>query len=162
MFPAYRKFADFLHTEYDPKGRTELAIESLADGKRRYAEAVKTMTTVNVPPAEVHEIGLKEVERVATEMTKLAQSQGYKDLASFREAVNNDPKWKPTSEQQILDDYKKYIHQMEPKLPELFGLAAEVASDSGTDPRLRQSRRDPLRPGYAGRKAFGPRRCGGL
>jgi uncharacterized protein (DUF885 family) len=122
VLPAYRKFAEFLRTEYDPKGRTELTIESLADGKRRYAEAVKTMTTVNVPPADVHEIGLKEVARITAEMTKLAQSQGHKDLASFREAVNNDPKWKPTSEQQILDDYKKYIHQMEPKLPELFGL----------------------------------------
>jgi uncharacterized protein (DUF885 family) len=122
VFPAYRKFAEFLRTDYDPKGRTELTIESLADGKRRYAEAVKTMTTVNVPPADIHEIGLKEVARVTAEMTKLAQSQGYKDLASFREAVNNDPRWKPTSEQQILDDYKKYIHQMEPKLPELFGL----------------------------------------
>ena len=122
VLPAYRKFAEFLRTEYDPKGRTELTIESLADGKRRYAEAVKTMTTVNVPPADVHDIGLKEVARITAEMTKLAQGQGYKDLASFREAVNNDPKWKPTSEQQILDDYKKYIHQMEPKLPELFGL----------------------------------------
>ena len=122
VLPAYRKFAEFLRTDYDPKGRTELTIESLADGKRRYAEAVKTMTTVNVPPADVHDIGLKEVARITAEMTKLAQSQGYKDLASFREAVNNDPKWKPTSEQQILDDYKKYIHQMEPKLPELFGL----------------------------------------
>jgi uncharacterized protein (DUF885 family) len=122
VFPAYRKFAEFLRTEYAPKGRTELTIESLADGKRRYAEAVKTMTTVNVPPADVHEIGLKEVARITGEMTKLAQSQGYKDLASFREAVNNDPRWKPTSEQQILDDYKKYIHQMEPKLPELFAL----------------------------------------
>ena len=122
VLPAYRKFADFLRTEYAPKGRTELAIESLADGKRRYAEAVKTMTTINVPPAEVHEIGLKEVARINAEMTRLAQSQGYKDLASFREAVNNDPKWKPASEQQILDDYKKYIGQMEPKLPELFGL----------------------------------------
>jgi uncharacterized protein (DUF885 family) len=122
VFPAYRKFADFLRTEYDPKGRTALAIESLADGKRRYAEAVKTMTTVDVPPAEIHEIGLKEVARITAEMTRLAENQGYKDLASFRDAVNNDPKWKPTSEQQILDDYKKYIHQMEPKLPELFGL----------------------------------------
>ena len=55
------------------------------------------MTTVNVPPADVHEIGLKEVARITAEMTKLAQSQGYKDLASFREAVNDDPKWKPTS-----------------------------------------------------------------
>src|SRR6266480_928099 len=122
VFPAYKKFAEFLRTEYNPKGRPELAIETLADGKRRYVEAVKTMTTVNTPPADIHEIGIKEVERVAAEMTKLAQSQGYKDLASFREAVNNDPKWRPTSEQQILDDYKKYIHQMEPKLPELFGL----------------------------------------
>ncbi len=122
VFPAYRKFADFLRTEYAPKGRTELSIESLADGKRRYAEAVKTMTTVNVPPAEVHEIGLKEVARISAEMTRLAQSQGYKDLASFREAINKDPRWKPTNEQQILDDYKKYINQMEPKLPELFGL----------------------------------------
>jgi uncharacterized protein (DUF885 family) len=122
VLPAYKKFAEFLRTEYAPKGRPELTIESLADGKRRYAEAVKTMTTVNVPPADIHEIGLKEVTRITAEMTKLAESQGYKDLASFREAVNNDPKWKPTSEQQILDDYKKYIHQMEPKLPELFGL----------------------------------------
>ena len=122
VIPAYKKFAEFLRTDYDPKGRTELAIESLADGKRRYVEAVKQMTTVDVPPSEVHEIGLKEVARITAEMTKLAQAQGYKDLASFREAVNNDPKWKPTSEQQILDDYKKYIHQMEPKLPELFGL----------------------------------------
>ena len=43
-------------------------------------------------------------------------------MATFRTAINNDPKWKPQSEQQILDDYTKYIHQMEPKLPELFGL----------------------------------------
>src|SRR6478672_11835986 len=81
VFPAYKKFAEFLRTEYAPKGRTELSIESLADGKRRYAEAVKTMTTVNVPPADVHEIGLKEVERITAEMTRLAEAQGHKDLA---------------------------------------------------------------------------------
>lgn len=122
VFPAYRKFAEFLRKDYDPKGRTELSVESLPDGKRRYAEAVKTMTTLNVTPAEVHAIGLKEVERITAEMTKLAQAEGKKDLASFREAINSDPKWKPRSEQQIVDDFAKYIHQMEPRLPELFGL----------------------------------------
>ena len=122
VLPAYRKFAEFLRTEYDPKGRTNLSIESLPNGERRYAEAVKFMTTMNITPAEVHEIGLKEVKRITAEMTKLAQAQGYKDLAEFREAINKDPKWKPQSEQQIVDDFAKYIHQMEPKLPELFGL----------------------------------------
>jgi len=122
VLPAYKKFAEFLRTDYDPKGRTELSIETLPDGKRRYAEAVKMMTTMNVTPAEVHEIGLKEVERITAEMTKLATAQGYKDLASFREAINSDAKWKPQTEQQIVDDFARYIHQMEPKLGELFGL----------------------------------------
>lgn len=122
VIPAYKKFAEFLRNEYAPKGRNELSVESLPDGKRRYAEAVKFMTTINISPAEVHEIGLKEVARITDEMTRLAKEQGYKDLASFRTAVNNDPKWKPTSEQQIVDDFANYIHQMEPRLPELFGL----------------------------------------
>ena len=122
VMPTYKKFAEFLRTDYDPKGRDELSIESLPEGKRRYAEAVKNMTTMNVAPSEVHEIGLKEVERITAEMTKLAKAQGHKDLASFRDATNNDPKWKPQSENQIVEDFAKYIHQMEPKLPELFGL----------------------------------------
>ena len=122
VLPAYRKFATFLRDDYAPKGREQLSIESLPDGKRRYAEAVKMMTTVNITPAEVHQLGLDEVKRITAEMTELAHKQGYKDLARFRAAVNADPKWKPTSEQQIVDDFAKYIHQMEPKLPELFGL----------------------------------------
>lgn len=122
VLPAYRKFGAFLRTEYAPKGREKLSIESLPDGKRRYAEAVKTMTTLNVTPAEVHALGLREVERITGEMTALAHQQGYKDLASFRAAINSDPKWTPKSEQQIVGDFRKYIGQMQPKLPELFGL----------------------------------------
>lgn len=122
VLPAYKKFADFLRTDYDPKGRAELSVESLPGGKRRYAEAVKAMTTLNVTPAEVHEIGLKEVERITAEMTRLAQAQGKQDLASFRAANNSDPKWIPQSEGQIVDDFAKYIDQMQPKLSELFGL----------------------------------------
>jgi len=122
VIPAYKKFADFLTTEYAPKGRTELSIESLPDGKRRYAEAVKSMTTVDITPAAVHELGLKEVTRITAEMTTLAKAQGYKDLASYRAAVNADPKWQPKTEAQIVADFKMHIDEMQPKLPELFGL----------------------------------------
>lgn len=122
VFPAYKKFSSFLRDEYAPHGREQLSVETLPDGPHRYAVAVKQMTTTNYTPAEVHELGLKEVARITAEMKTLAKAQGYKDLASFRAAINADPKWKPKSEQQIIDDFSKYIHQMEPKLPELFGL----------------------------------------
>ena len=122
VIPAYKQFATFLRTDYAPHGREALSIESLPDGKRRYAEAVKQMTTLEVTPAEVHALGLSEVARITALMTTLAKQQGYKDLASWRAVINADPKWKPKSEQQIVDDFAKYIHQMEPKLPELFGV----------------------------------------
>ena len=122
VLPAYKELAAFLRDEYAPKGRTAISVESLPDGKRRYAEAVKAMTTVDITPEAVHELGLKEVARITAEMTKLAQAQGYKDLAAFRAAINSDPKWRPKSEDQIVADFKKYIDQMQPRLPELFGL----------------------------------------
>lgn len=122
VLPAYKKFAEFLRSEYAPKGRTALSIESLPDGKRRYAEAVKAMTTIDITPEAVHALGLSEVARITAEMTELAHAQGYKDLAAFRAAINGDPKWKPKSEEQIVADFKNYIDQMQPRLPELFGL----------------------------------------
>ena len=122
VLPAYKEFAAFLRAEYAPKGRTAISVESLPDGKRRYAEAVKAMTTVDITPAAVHEKGLSEVARITAEMTELAHAQGYKDLASFRAAINSDPKWTPKSEEQIVADFKAHIDEMQPRLPELFGL----------------------------------------
>ena len=122
VLPAYKEFAAFLRDEYAPKGRPAISVESLPDGKRRYVEAVKAMTTIDITPAAVHDLGLSEVARITAEMTKLAQAQGYKDLAAFRAAINSDDKWKPKSEDQIVADFKKHIDQMQPRLPELFGL----------------------------------------
>jgi uncharacterized protein (DUF885 family) len=122
VLPAYASFAKFLTTEYVPHGREKISIESLPEGKRRYAEAVRSMTTVDITPEQVHELGLSEVKRITAEMTELAHKQGYADLASFRKAINSDPKWTPKSEQQIVDDFRHYIDEMEPKLPEMFGL----------------------------------------
>ncbi len=122
VLPAYRSFSAFIGGEYLAHGRDSISIESLPDGKRRYAEAVKMMTTTDLTPSQVHEIGLSEVKRITAEMTALAKSQGFKDLSAFRDSINKDPKWQPTSEAQIVADFQKYIDQMEPKLPTLFNL----------------------------------------
>jgi len=120
VIPAYKEFAEFMTKDYVPYGRETLSIESLPDGKRRYQAAIHRLTTTNLTPAQIHEIGLKEYDRIVGEMTALAKANGYADLASFREHVENDPKYKPASAQQILDDFSRYIAQMRTKLPQLF------------------------------------------
>jgi uncharacterized protein (DUF885 family) len=118
--PAYIKFAAFVSTEYAPHGRTAISVSSLPDGKHRYEVAVRNMTTTSMTPAQIHQLGLDEIKRIRGEMTNLAHKAGFKDLASFQESLKTNPKYIPTSSEQILDAFRHYIDQMRPKLPELF------------------------------------------
>jgi len=120
--PAYRKLGDFIAKDYAPKGRAEPGLWALPNGDALYRFDVEQQTTTKKTPAEIHQIGLDEVKRIEGEMGKIAAQLGYKDLAAMREALDKDPKTHATSRQQIVDLYKKYIAQMQPKLPELFGL----------------------------------------
>ncbi len=120
VIPAYRSFAAFVATDYAPHGRTTLAVTSLPDGQKRYQNDILGRTTTQLTPDQIHTIGLNEVARITAEMTTLAHKAGFKDLAAFRASINSDPKWIPTSAEQILDDYRRYIAQMQPKLPQLF------------------------------------------
>jgi len=120
--PAYRKLADFVAKDYAPKGRAEPGMWALPNGDALYKFDVEQQTTTNKSPAEIHELGLAEVKRIETAQTEIAKQLGYKDLAAMRAAISTDPKMHASSRAQILDLYRKYIAQMQPKLPELFGL----------------------------------------
>jgi uncharacterized protein (DUF885 family) len=122
VMPAYKTFAAFLRTEYAPAGRTTLSVESLPDGVKRYENDIYGRTTTHMTPDEIHQLGLREIDRIQAEMTAIAKKEGFADLASFRASLKTNPKYIPTSADQILDDFRRYISQMEPKLPELFTL----------------------------------------
>ena len=120
VLPAYKSFAAFITTEYAPHGRTTLAVTSLPGGTARYQNEIRSRTTTNFSPSEIHQIGLKEIDRIQADMLVIAKKEGFADQASFRESVKTNPKYMAKSSEQILDDFRKYIAQMQPKLPELF------------------------------------------
>jgi uncharacterized protein (DUF885 family) len=120
--PAYARLKTFLAEEYAPKGREQFGVWSLPDGDARYRYAIHTQTTTNLTSDRIHEIGLAQVADLESQITALAQSAGFANRKSFEQAVFADPKLKGTSRQQVLDRYSRFIGQMEPKLPQLFGL----------------------------------------
>jgi uncharacterized protein (DUF885 family) len=122
VIPAYKKFAEFVRTEYAPQGRTVLSITSLADGQKRYEHDIYARTTTHMSADEIHRLGLREIDRIEAEMTAIAKKEGFSNLASFRASLKTNPKYIPTSAEQILDDYRNYISQMQAKLPDLFTL----------------------------------------
>ncbi len=119
--PAYVKFAKFVADEYAPAGRKDPGLWALPDGQARYAFAVKTTTTTDLTPDQIHQIGLAEVARDRAAMLKIAQKMGFQDLKSFDAAIKVDPKLHPKSRQEMLDLYRKYTDQMWALLPKLFG-----------------------------------------
>jgi uncharacterized protein (DUF885 family) len=119
---AYRRFAEFIAKDYAPHGRTTIGLNGLPDGARRYQQAIREQTTTDMSPAEIHALGLREVERINGLLTDIAIKAGYKDLSSFRAALNSDPKYVPKSADQIVEDFRRYAGQMQPRLPELFGV----------------------------------------
>ena len=121
VLPAYARFAKFVRDDYVPHGRTEAGVWSLPDGDNYYAYLVKLSTTTDLSPEQIHQMGLAQVQEIEERMKEVATQLGYKDLKSFNAAIAVDPKLHAHSRQQILDLYKKYIDQMYPKRPELFG-----------------------------------------
>jgi uncharacterized protein (DUF885 family) len=122
VVPAYQTFAAFIRTEYAPHGRTALAITSLPNGEKRYQNDIYARTTTRMTPDEIHQLGLREIDRIQGEMLAIAKKEGFSDLASFRASLKTNPKYVPKSADQILDDFRHYIAQMQPKLPDLFTL----------------------------------------
>jgi uncharacterized protein (DUF885 family) len=121
VLPAYVRFTKFVREDYAPYGRTEPGVWALPHGDEYYAYRLKTSTTTSLTPEEIHQLGVAQVREIEERMTEVAAKLGYKDLPSFKAAVAADPKLHGQSRQQILDLYRKYIDQMTPKLPELFG-----------------------------------------
>jgi uncharacterized protein (DUF885 family) len=122
VIPAYKAFAAFIRTEYAPQGRTTLAVTTLPDGEKRYKNDIYERTTTHMTADEIHQLGLREIDRIRAEMMVIAKKEGFADLVSFRASLKNNPKYIPTSGEQIVDDFRRYIAQMQPKLPALFTL----------------------------------------
>ena len=121
ILPAYKRFAAFVRDDYAPHGRTEPGVWALPDGAERYRFQVRRMTTTDLTPEEIHQIGLKQVAETEAEMLALAHKLGFKDLASLNQHIKDDRRFYATSGEQVLDLYTKYTRQMEKQLPQLFG-----------------------------------------
>lgn len=125
--PSYRTLANYLATDYAPKGRTDFGIWSLPKGDALYRYYIRQQTTTGMEPEEIYQLGVKEVQRIEVEQLVIAKKLGFPDLKSFRASLKDNPKLVPTSRQQLLDAYSHYLQQMGPKLPELFGLLPKTA-----------------------------------
>ena len=122
VIPAFEKLLVFFKEEYLPACRADAGIWSLPDGTERYAYTVKHYTTTNVSPDEIHDLGLKELSRIHSEMRAIVSRIGFVgSLQKFISSLRRDRSYYNTTASELLTGFKNILEQMDEKLPLLFG-----------------------------------------
>ncbi len=122
VLPAIRKLHTFWVNEYYPKTRPSIAFSDLPNGKEWYAYRVRVMTTTDMTPDQIHELGLSEVKRIRAEMEKIKEQTGFKGtLSEFFTFLRTDPQFFYTTREDLLRGYRDIAKRIDPELTRLFG-----------------------------------------
>ena len=123
LMPAYVGLRNFIRDEYLPKTRATVGLGGLPDGAAWYAYQVKTVTTTELTPAQIHQIGLDEVARIHGEMRKVIKQLGYKgDLQAFFKFLDSDKRFEYKSEEALLAHYNGMRARVDAGAEKLFSL----------------------------------------
>jgi uncharacterized protein (DUF885 family) len=121
VLPHLNELYCYLTEHYIPNCRKTIAFTDLPKGHDWYAYLVKSSTTTELTPQEIHNIGLAEVKRIHEEMLTVIQSVGFKGtFEEFIHFIKTDPQFFYSTRAELLDGYQTLTRYIESKLLLLF------------------------------------------
>jgi uncharacterized protein (DUF885 family) len=143
VYPAYQGFIDY-YLSLLPKVEHNHGVWALPEGEAFYAWAVRSQTTTEMTPDEVHALGLSEVERIGAEMDAILQAEGLVE-GSIGERVQQiaqrpDQLYPNTDagRQQIIDDFQTIIDEIDQGIGSAFNLRPEAGVKVERVPEFRE------------------------
>jgi uncharacterized protein (DUF885 family) len=120
--PALESLASYVTGDYATKAPAAVGLAQYRGGKAYYRQLVRRHTTLDVTPEEVHRLGLSEVDRLNRELEEVRVAVGFAgSLAEFRRHLRADPRFVPSSPEEIGERLLAAQKRIEPKIPLYFG-----------------------------------------
>jgi uncharacterized protein (DUF885 family) len=120
--PADAEYLRVLRDEYLPATRTDPGLWSAPDGEALYRTQVRAWTTLDLDPAELHQVGLDELTSIEAERRAIARAAGFgDDTAAYRAASVADPANIPGSAEALLARATEDIARAMEASPRVFG-----------------------------------------
>jgi prolyl oligopeptidase len=121
--PAYIKLNNFLKNDYLVNSRDTIGIKDIPDGKKYYEQLAKHYTTTDLTPDEIHDIGLREIQRIRAEMDEIIDSVNWDgDFESFLNYLRTSPRFYYDNPDDLFDAYLIMSKTIDPLLPKLFNV----------------------------------------
>jgi len=121
--PAYIKLNNFLKNDYLVNSRDTIGIKDIPDGKKYYEQLAKHYTTTDLTPDEIHDIGLREIQRIRAEMEEIIDSVNWDgDFDSFLDYLRTSPRFYYDNPDDLFNAYLIMSKTIDPLLPKLFNV----------------------------------------
>lgn len=122
IVPAQQAQLTFLETELLPAARPGLGVRTLPNGEAYYSYLVRSFTTTDMTPEEVHELGQSEVRRIRAEMDAVIAETGFEgDFQAFLTFLRTDPQFYATSPEELVRIVAEISRRADAALPRIFG-----------------------------------------
>ncbi|MFK7886410.1 MAG: DUF885 family protein [Gammaproteobacteria bacterium] len=141
--PAYRKLETYLVTLLE-KATTDHGVWKLPNGDTYYAQKLREHTTTDISAEEVHQLGLREVERISGEMNDILISEGYTEgtVGERMQALGDEPRFTfPNTDEgreAALEEYRRIISEIDAGMAAMFDLTIESAVEVRRVPEFRE------------------------
>jgi uncharacterized protein (DUF885 family) len=123
VIPAYQRVSNFVGDEYLGAARDSVGLYALPDGSDWYAYNVRSITTTDLTPDEIHQIGLDEVARIHVEMLGIMEEVGFEgDLREFFDFMNNDDQFYFDEAEQLIQGYRDMSERISTLSKPLFNV----------------------------------------
>ena len=163
VYPAYKIFIDY-YTALRPRTTTDDGVWKFPDGDEFYAFMLQMMTTSEMTPDEIHQLGLSEVDRIQGEMRVILAAEGYdtsRPIGELLKEISAEDRfmYPDTDEgrEQILADYQSILDEISAGLGDWFNIRPEAGLDVERVPEFKEK----TAPGaYYGRPAMDGSRPG--
>ena len=120
--PADQAFLEALQGAYREASREEPGLWSAPNGEQLYRTQIRTTTSLDLDPADLHRIGLEELESIEAERREISRSLGYgDDTKAARAILQSGPGAMPESADELLNHARGQIERALARSPEYFG-----------------------------------------
>ncbi|MEN8240014.1 MAG: DUF885 domain-containing protein, partial [Actinomycetota bacterium] len=126
--PAFERYRDVIRNEVAPVARSDerAGLFGVADGELAYSRLVDKFTTLSMQPAEIHQIGLQQIDKLADEYRDIAGSVlNTTSVEDIFTALRDDPALRHTSGEAIVQASEAAFAKAKAAMGDWFGRLPE-------------------------------------
>jgi len=121
LYPAIRRYRDYLAGDYLAAARETLGVSANPHGADCYRAAVRSFATVDRSPDEVYDLGLRQMERIESEMKTVAERDfATSDVRGLLARLGSDPQYTFRSGAEMIAMAEAALKRAQDAMPRAF------------------------------------------